>query len=202
MVSATEGIGMAKCIVLASGSPRRRELLGKMGLSFRVAPANIDESVRPNESPGELVRRLAVSKAVATGGHYSECLIIGSDTVVSYQGHIFGKPASPDHAREMLSCLSGQHHQVFTAVALWDPGSGQGRVRVDCAEIEFVSFSKEEVEEYLCTDEPWDKAGAYAIQGYARRWAKHITGDVETIIGLPTRLVALLLSHWDKERQR
>ncbi len=191
---------MTKCIVLASSSPRRRELLAEMGLSFHIEPANIDESVRQVESPHDLVRRLATTKAVVKGTRYPRCLIVGADTVVSYQGHIFGKPTSPEHAREMLFQLSGQNHQVFTAVAVWNPSEGGGRVQVDRTDIEFVSFSREEVEKYLHTDEPWDKAGAYAIQGYARRWVKNIRGDVQTVIGLPTRVLTALLSHWDKGR--
>lgn len=202
MVQTAEGVGMGRCIVLASSSPRRRELLAKMGLFFRIEPANIDEGVRLEESPYNLVRRLATSKAVVVGTRHPECLIIGADTVVVYQGHIFGKPTSRENAREMLSRLSGQRHQVFTALAVWEPKQGLGRVQVDRVEIEFVSFSEDDVDQYLHTDEPWDKAGAYAIQGYAQRWVKNIAGDVQTVIGLPTRLLTGMLSRSNKGRQQ
>ncbi|OLZ10844.1 Maf family protein [Sulfobacillus thermosulfidooxidans] len=191
---------MARCYVLASSSPRRRELLAKVGLSFIVDAADIDETVRSSETPHDLVRRLAAQKAIVVGTRHPQCLIIGSDTVVAYQGRIFGKPRSMAHAQDMLRQLSDHRHHVFTAVAIWDPLWQRGYVQVDCTAITFNALSSSDIDAYLGTEEPWDKAGAYAIQGRAGEWIKELTGDVETVIGLPTRLVKKLLSHWDKER--
>lgn len=191
---------MSGCLVLASASPRRRELLAGMGLTFRIDPADIDENAKPRETPYDLVRRLAVSKAIVVGKRHEQCWILGADTVVAYQGGIFGKPRSPDHAREMLTQILGHCHHVFTAVALWDPGNSLGYVRVAQAQIEFIQLSREELEAYLASEEPWDKAGAYAIQGRAGQWVKHICGDPQTVIGLPTRVVKDLLQRGSKER--
>lgn len=183
-------------LVLASGSPRRRALLSQLGRPFTVEAAEVDETPRPGERPWALVRRLAAMKAVTVGERLAQpgTWTLGADTVVAAAGDILGKPADAAEARAMLRLLSGRTHQVYTGVALWDYGSGQGWVRVAVAAVTFRTLSPLEIEEYVAGGEPVGKAGAYAVQGRAGAWVTALRGNVETVIGLPLDVTQELLA--------
>jgi septum formation protein len=174
-------------LVLASGSPRRRELLAQLGLFFDVVPADVDETPLPGESPRDLVRRLAVAKATAVDGDP----VLAADTIVEVDGEILGKPLDAADARRMLGRLSGRSHHVHTGVAV---RSGE-RVEVDVTTtiVTFVALTDGAVDWYLATGEPFDKAGAYAIQGAGGVFVETIRGSASNVVGLPIATVARLL---------
>ena len=174
-------------IVLASGSPRRGEILTNAGIPFvREVPSNIDETPRPSEPPQDYVVRLAREKAEAvgdTGGH----IVLGADTTVVIEGQILGKPSSPDDAARMLRLLSGRSHEVITGICL-----RSARVRVTDAAITrvwFAALSDSDLEAYAHSGEPMDKAGAYGIQGLASKFIERIDGCYFNVMGLPVALV-------------
>jgi len=160
-------------LVLASASPRRRELLERLGLQFDVEPADIDETRRPDEPPGVYVERVASDKARAVAGPGR--LVIGADTSVVHEGRILGKPAHPEEARSMLRRLEGETHEVFTgmAVASWDEGVSLDS-EVDVTEVKMVAMTGDEIADYVSTGEPMDKAGAYALQGSGGRFVEAV----------------------------
>jgi nucleoside triphosphate pyrophosphatase len=173
--------------VLASGSPRRRELLGRLGLAFAVAVPHVDETPSPGERPVDLVRRLAVAKAAAVAGDP----VLAADTIVDVDGETLGKPGDADEARRMLRRLSGRSHRVHTAVAV---RSGE-QVEVDVVTtiVTFVALQPAVIEWYVATGEPLDKAGAYAVQGTGGVFVERIRGSVSNVVGLPLATVATLL---------
>jgi septum formation protein len=175
-------------LVLASGSPRRRELLGQLGLSFAVVPPDVDETPRPGERPLDLVRRLARDKAAAVDG----AVVVAADTVVEVDGDVLGKPADPDDARRMLRRLSGRAHKVHTGVAV----RAGDALAVDAVTtiVTFVPLQAAVVDWYVGTGEPLDKAGAYAIQGRGGVFVEHVRGSVSNVVGLPLTTVARLLT--------
>jgi len=176
-------------LVLASASPRRREILEAVGLDLRVLPVNVDESPRTGEDPAEFVLRLARAKALAVSpGEAGGLPVLGADTAVVLDGAILGKPASREEARGMLQALAGRVHEVLTGVALVLPGGGvlDG---VERTRVRFAPLREEEIERYLDGVEPWDKAGAYGIQGAAGWFVTRIEGSVSNVIGLPLSLV-------------
>lgn len=184
-------------LVLASGSPRRRDLLAEAGYRFTVQPADIDETARPDEAPADLARRLAREKALAVAHRIAplaERGVLGSDTLVVLEGRVYGKPADPDQAVAHLRALTGQTHQVLTGVALV---SGAGLDVTDVVVASHVSLhgaSLDEIREYVATGEPLDKAGAYAIQGIGRRFVAKVLGSETNVIGLPMEETARLLA--------
>jgi septum formation protein len=180
-------------LVLASASPRRRELLAVLGVKFRVAPADIDEQVRPQERPEDYVRRMALSKAQAGYDRATgNVAVLGSDTSVVVEGCILGKPTGRDDARAMLATLSGRSHRVLSAVALVDV---DGYVeRLSCTEVTFRPISEAEADAYWQTGEPADKAGGYAIQGLAACFVSEIRGSYSGVVGLPLYETAELLN--------
>lgn len=184
-------------VVLASASPRRRELLSQLLLSFACVPVDIDESPFLNEGPAEYVQRLAVEKANACAD--ASALIIAADTTVTVDGRILGKPEDYADARAMLQRLSARTHQVFTAVAL---RSGE-TLAMRCVEtsVTFVSLDDDLIAEYLQTDEPWDKAGAYGIQGRAGTFVSGITGSYSAVVGLPLSETRELLAQFGVKPQ-
>lgn len=189
-------------LVLASVSPRRRQLLHQLGLAFTIVPAHIDETARPEERPDALVRRLAVTKAVTVASFQRDALVIGSDTVVALGREIFGKPKDAPDAVALLKRLSGVRHQIYTGVAVWSSVRQRGYVRISIAHVTFRALLASEIEEYVATGEPMDKAGAYAIQGGAGKWVESYEGNLETVIGLPTDEVKALIERitggpWD-----
>ena len=180
-------------MILASASPRRKHLMEVMGLEFAVVPAQVDEAPRVNEGPQSLVRRLAVTKAVTVGENNPASLVIGADTVVALGRVILGKPRDENHARSMLQMLSGNRHEIYTGVSVWQGNRGRGLVAVDVAHVTFRSLSISEIDAYVKTGEPMDKAGSYAIQGGAGLFVESYEGDLETVIGLPRELLSRLI---------
>jgi septum formation protein len=182
-------------IVLASGSPRRRELLTHLHVPFRVVVPDVDESARPGESPRALVRRLATEKAAAVAAALDNeaphTTVLAADTVVEVDGEILGKPLDADDARRMLRRLSGRSHHVHTGVAL-RRGEHQAADTVTTV-VTFVALSAPMIEWYLATGEPFDKAGAYAIQGTGGVFVEAVRGSVSNVVGLPLTTVARML---------
>lgn len=174
-------------LVLASGSPRRRELLSQLGLSFAVVAPDVDETPRPGERAVELVRRLAVEKAAAVDGDP----VLAADTTVEVDGEILGKPRDPDDARRMLRRLSGRSHKVHTGVAV--RAGARLETEVATTIVTFVAVTPPVLEWYVATAEPYDKAGAYAIQGTGGVLVEGIRGSVSNVVGLPLTSVARLL---------
>ncbi len=184
--------------MLASASPRRRELLAQAGFRFRVEAADIPEEPLPGEDPIAYVTRLAREKAEAIATRIAEpmTVILGADTTVVIDGAILGKPEDAADAARMLRLLSGRTHQVITGVAVLT-GKGadeQTLVAAEITAVQFQSLSAEEMDAYVATGEPMDKAGAYAIQGRAARWIPRIQGCYFNVVGLPLALVASLLA--------
>ncbi len=177
-------------LVLASASPRRAELLTAAGIPFTVRAANVDESVHDGEAPDAYVRRLALEKATAIRAAPGT-LVLGADTVVVVDGHGLGKPQDAHEAAAMLRRLSGRTHDVLTGVALL--GGPAPLVAVAATRVEFHALTSDEIGWYVGTGEPWDKAGAYAIQGLASRFVARIEGSYSNVMGLPVDLVYRLL---------
>ncbi|MEE1442277.1 MAG: Maf family protein [Blautia sp.] len=176
-----------KNIILASASPRRRELLDMVGIPFSVCPSQGEEQIR-GSSPKEVVEELSEQKArevfLKTSG---EVLVIGADTVVAAEGNILGKPKNRKEAIQMLKKLQGASHEVYTGVTMLsrnENGEQQKTFHVMTA-VEFYPMSEEEIESYVDTGEPMDKAGAYGIQGKAGIFVKEIRGDYNNVVGLP-----------------
>lgn len=178
-------------VILASQSPRRRELLRLIGLPHTVRPADIDESARPGESPRALAERLAREKAGSVARSEPDALVIGSDTIVVIDGDVLGKPRDDAEAASMLARLAGRTHTVLTAVAI----AHHGEMRSDVVEVgvTFHPLTPEEIAAYVATGEPRDKAGAYGIQGYGATIVRAVEGDYFAVMGLPLqRLVRML----------
>jgi septum formation protein len=178
-------------VVLASSSPRRRQLLELIGVPHRVKPADIDETLLAGELPESHADRLARGKATAVAATEPDALVIGSDTIVVIDGLVLGKPRDVVDAERMLGILSGRSHTVMTAVAV----SFQGEVvsAVETVDVTFMPLDEEEIRAYIATGEPMDKAGAYGIQGYGATIVRRIDGDYFAVMGLSlVRLVALL----------
>lgn len=183
-----------KKVYLASNSPRRQEILMMMGIEFDVVSVEIDESTCHEESPSDLVTRLAKEKAQAAISQYNispASYVIAGDTLLALGNSVLGKPKSRDDAREILQKLSNQTHEVCSAVALAHNGDIQ--VAVNKTKVSFCSLAPDEVERYLMTDEAYDKAGAYAIQGYAARWITEIKGSYHAVVGMPVYELEQLL---------
>ncbi|WP_087382674.1 Maf family protein [Faecalibacterium sp. An122] len=178
-------------LILASGSPRRRELLSLYTTDFEVCASDFDERAIQAESPAALAEALARGKCLAVSGQNPGCLVVGSDTVVELDGEVFGKPKDADDARRMLRALSGRTHQVHTGVCVSDGTTAESFV--DTCKVTFFPISEEEMERCIASGEPFDKAGAYAIQGQAALWLDRLEGDYYTIMGLPVSRTARLL---------
>jgi septum formation protein len=182
-------------LILASASPRRAEILRDAGYHFTVLSSAIDETPRPQESPEELVLRLAQTKAeLAAARAVGPAILIAADTEVVLDGHIFGKPRSSDDARQMLEKLSGRIHSVLTGVCLIRLPDGERVSFVETTLVEFAPLSEEEITRYLSTGEGHDKAGGYAIQGYAARYIPRIEGCYFNVVGLPLARLQQTLS--------
>jgi septum formation protein len=177
--------------VLASSSPRRRELLALVGISHEVRPANIDETLRPRETPRRYAERLAREKATAVATRDPNLITIGADTIVVINRKILGKPADADQASAMLRQLSGREHTVVTAIAV--SRGKKLRSAVDEVRVRFRQLRADEIDAYIATGEPMDKAGAYGIQGYGATIVECIDGDYFAVMGMSlVRLVGLL----------
>lgn len=180
-------------LILASTSPRRRELLAQLDIEFEVAAVAVDERPLAAELASDHVCRLALAKARAGAANYGPHVrVLGADTVVVLEGEIFGKPTDRDHAAVMLGRLSGHTHQVLTAVARVQDASHA--VRLSSSEVTFRPLSPTEIAAYCDTGEPLDKAGAYAIQGRAAAFIRHLEGSYSGVMGLPLFETAELLA--------
>ena len=180
-------------LVLASGSPRRTALLERWGIPHSVDPARIPEDVLPGETPQLHVERLAREKAEAVAHRHPGSLVLAGDTVVVLDDEILGKPRDAAHAGAMLRRLAGRGHVVLTGLALAGPGPGVVRSRWDAARVLFRALDDTDVESYVATGEPLDKAGAYGIQGAGGTLVSRVEGDYHTVVGLPASgLLALL----------
>ncbi|MDF2682006.1 MAG: septum formation inhibitor Maf [Brevibacillus sp.] len=183
-------------LVLASSSPRRRELLHTLGIPFTVHTSDVDETTAPGLSPREVVEELAVRKAQVVASTLTEGVVLGSDTIVVLEGKILGKPADEADAFHMLSMLQGREHTVYSGVALIDAASGRVEVSHSHTQVRIRPLSQAEIESYIATREPMDKAGSYAIQGIGATIVEGITGDYFTVVGLPLCLTANMLSRF------
>jgi len=173
-------------LILASASVRRAEILHDAGFSFTVLSSAIDETPYPGESAHDLVQRLAFAKAdIVAARAAGPAIVIGADTEVTLENHIFGKPRSSDDARHMLEKLSGRTHAVVTGVALIRIPDAERLTFVESTLVHFATLSAEEISRYLSTGEPHDKAGAYGIQGRAGRFIPRIEGCYFNVVGLP-----------------
>lgn len=179
-------------LILASASPRRAELLEQIGLTFRVQPADIDETVLTGESAEQYVERLAREKAQRVASQNPDSLVLGSDTSVVLDGEILGKPVSAAEAQTTLARLSGQTHQVMTAVALAQQGCCQSSLVA--TSVSFRSLSDAEIRAYVATGEPMDKAGSYGIQGLGGIFVSELKGSYSAVVGLPLQETARLLA--------
>lgn len=182
-------------LVLASSSPRRRELLGRLGIAFDVVEVDVDETPLPQEVPTDYVRRVAGAKADVVG-RPSGAVVVAADTTIELDGAILGKPLDPDDAAATLVRLAGRRHQVHTAIVLRH-GSSSGtegrRAEVVTTHVEMMPADRRLIDWYVATGEPLDKAGSYAIQGAGDLFVSRIEGSVSNVIGLPlTTLVAML----------
>ena len=175
-------------LVLASGSPRRAEILERAGWPHEIVVAGIDETVLPNEDPAAYVQRLARSKAEAVASRLETGLVLGADTTVVVANQILGQPVDEAEARRMLRLLNAKWHDVLTGVAVVRVG-GETRVAYETTRVRFAEMSEREIDWYIATREPFGKAGAYGIQGKAALFIEEIEGDYFNIMGLPIRLV-------------
>jgi septum formation protein len=184
-------------IVLASASPRRKELLSQLCLSFDVIPAESDETFYPSLSIEENIVRLALGKAKALeDSAQPDKIIIGADTVVCLDGKVLGKPASEDEAFSMLKALSGRTHHVYTGFALIRKRDGKQITGYEKTEVSFYHISDDDINAYIKTTEPHDKAGAYGIQGMGAVFVKGISGDYSNVVGLPLSRIAKALGEF------
>lgn len=172
-------------LILASASPRRRELLQRTLLRFRVIPSHTEETRRDEEPPQTYVARIAAEKARAVAERQPGFWILAADTIVALEGQVFGKPKNLDNARQMLTTLSGHPHQVLTAFVLLDTAGNTTAAEIVTSQVTFKELSASEVAAYLATGEPFDKAGAYAFQGKGRDLIAQVSGSYSNIIGLP-----------------
>jgi septum formation protein len=190
---------MESMLVLASASPRRKELLTQAGYEFQTIPANIPEDRQPNEDPITFVTRLARKKAQSVFDQLSSremnepLLVLGADTIVVAQEEVLGKPSNAEDAARMLRLLSGGIHQVVTGVCLISAESTQ--VVAETTSVAMKDVPEAEIAAYVATGEPMDKAGAYAIQGYAARWIPRIEGCYFNVVGLPLALVSTMIAN-------
>ena len=179
---------MAYCnkrLILASGSPRRRELLDKFGIYYEILPAQGEESAPPELTPGERVKVLAAQKAEETAHRVNDpaAVILAADTLVELDGEVLGKPGASERARAMLRALSGREHRVWSGVCIRE--GERILAESECTAVRFRTLSDAEIEAYIATGEPLDKAGAYGYQGLASLFVERIEGDFFNVMGLP-----------------
>ncbi|WP_429842848.1 Maf family protein [Brevibacillus sp. FIR094] len=183
-------------LILASSSPRRRELLQALGLSFTVITSDVDETTAVHLSASEVVEELSLRKAKEVASRLTEGVVLGSDTVVVLDGQILGKPVDEMDAYCMLSMLQGQEHTVYSGVALIDVETGRAEVSHSLTHVRIRALTEQEIKSYIATGEPMDKAGSYAIQGIGATIVEGITGDYFTVVGLPLGLTSTLLTRF------
>jgi septum formation protein len=191
-------------LILASASPRRAQVLRDAGISFSVVSSAIDETPYPEETPQQMVERLADAKAELVAARaVGPAILVAADTVVALDGQVLGKPRSTDDARRMLQLFSGRTHAVVTGVSMIRLPEMERRRFVETTLVTFRSLSPEEISRYLATEEPYDKAGAYAIQGQAGRYIPRIDGCYFNVVGLPLARVVENLQElgWSEDHE-
>jgi len=188
-------VAMVEPLILASQSPRRRELLDILGWPFSVVQPAVDESPRAGETPDSYVVRVAREKAVEVAARVKGSVVLSADTVVTIDGEILGKPISRADAVRMLTKLSGREHRVFTAVCVIDQRTGKMRQGRDETVVSFNELTLSQIESYIDREDVMDKAGAYAIQGFASVFIPKISGSYSNVMGLPLALVYELLTN-------
>ena len=181
-------------IILASSSPRRRELLSQAGIPFTVMPGEVDESkVELSGTPEQKAEQLAYVKALDIAKNVDKGFVLGADTIVVCNGEIFGKPADETDAGRMLENLSGREHLVITGIALIDAESGSVKKGHETTKVKFSELTTEEIQAYIKTGEPFDKAGAYAVQGRGALLVEGLDGCYSNVVGLPLRKLGQML---------
>ena len=178
-------------LILASGSPRRRELLDLMGLTYTVETPNVDESF--SGRPSDTVREISRRKAAAVAARHSDSIIIAADTLVFADGAL-GKPHTPERAKEMLRSLAGNWHHVYTGITVINTRSGRILRNVDKTRVHLVPMTEQEIDAYVATGEPLDKAGAYGIQGMGGMFVDRIDGSYSNVVGLPMSMLRIMLA--------
>lgn len=189
-------------LILASSSPRRCELLRNAGYGFEVVPSRVEEAYSGDEPPATFAERMARQKAEEVAGRFpagDDLVVLGADTVVVADAGVLGKPGSAGEARAMLAKLSGRPHEVVTGVALADPQQARCAVAHEVTRVIFRPLTAKEIDAYVASGEPLDKAGAYAVQGRASRFVTRIEGCYFNVVGLPVALVDRLLREWERE---
>lgn len=190
-------------VILASTSPRRIEILSKTDLKFEAHPALFEEDMSLDLDPVSLAKYLSFGKANSLVARFSDALIIGADTFIVHEGKLLGKPHTPEKSVEMLASLSGKTHSVLTGLVIIETPNGQSYSHVEETKIKFRNLSNEEILKYVATNEPLDKAGAYAIQGGAAEFVEKIDGDYFNVMGLPLdKLIILLDRHFGVQVKR
>jgi nucleoside triphosphate pyrophosphatase len=185
---------MNPSLILASQSPRRRELLGILGIPFEVIPADIAEIPRSDESPEQFVVRAAREKGIEVANRVSHSVVLSADTVVTIDGLILGKPSDESHAIQMLMQLSGRQHAVYTAVCVIDQSNREVYETLEKTDVWFNLMTEAQIQDYVRRENVLDKAGAYAIQGFASVYISRIEGNYSNVMGLPLPLVRDFLS--------
>ncbi len=168
----------------------------QLGLNFRILACPVDETAPPGLSPPELVKMLAMRKAMATAGMLDNGIVIGADTVVVWRREVLGKPSGQEDAIKMLTCLQGDMHEVYTGVALVDAANGKAQAGHEKTKVFFRSLDEAEIRRYVATGEPMDKAGAYAVQGLGAVFIKGLEGCYTNVVGLPLTKFAEMLRHF------
>jgi septum formation protein len=197
-------------LILASSSPRRAEILRNAGFTFEVQPSHVDETPLPGERADDYVRRLADSKARAAAQYVDRdmnrgterAVVIGADTVVVIDGQILGKPADADDARRMLRLFSGRDHDVLTGLSFISIPEREEATLVESTRVSFLPLSAKDIEDYLLTGEPFDKAGAYGIQGIGGRFIRRVEGCYFNVMGLPLSRVWSIVGRMEEEQQK
>lgn len=190
-------------LILASGSPRRAEILRNAGFAFEVRSADVDESARNEEPPVAMAERLAIEKArTVAAGVAGDAIVVAADTVVVHEGRIYGKPASPEGAAAMLQHYSDKTHEVVTGIAVLRVPDGEMRVEHEATRVTFATLSEREIADYVATGEPFDKAGAYAIQGRAGVFISKVEGCYFNVMGLPLARLYRMLQEagWESKK--
>ncbi len=184
---------MMEKIILASASPRRKDLLEMLGISFTIHPSTLDEEIDPNYLPSQVVEQLALMKAKDISYHYQEGIVIGADTIVVLDNQILGKPRDEAEAFQMLKKIQGKEHQVFSGVAVIDTKTGKTLASHEMTKVVMAPLTDTDIDAYIGTKEPLDKAGAYGIQGIGAIFIEKMVGDYFNVVGLPLFLLHSML---------
>ncbi len=187
---------MSRKIILASTSPRRRELLESTGVVFEVEAGNYEEDMTLPLPPRDLAMFLSRGKAESVAASHPDAIIIAADTFIAHEGAVLGKPHTEDRAREMLRMLSGKAHTVVTGFTIIDTSDGKTVSDAIESTVYFKVLQDQEIDEYIATGEPLERAGAYAIQGIGKKFIEKYEGDYASIIGLPVGAVVAVLKEW------